>query len=131
MREPDFDIDGWCLDDGEQIHSEAPKTFWIPARKEREGLSIGDYAKLVFRISVEKLDEPVAVERMWVVVRERIPGGYLGVLDNEPDAIEENKEFWRGVELPFEARHVINILPGDAASAALASQPPMRRWSES
>jgi hypothetical protein len=29
MREPDFDKDGWCLEDGEALHSEAPETFWL------------------------------------------------------------------------------------------------------
>jgi len=70
----------------------------------------------------------VSVERMWVVVRERVPGGYLGVLNNDPDAIEENDELWSGIELPFAPRHVINIQPRTDASIALAAQEPKRRW---
>ena len=128
MREPDIEVNGWCLEDGEAYHRETPDTFWIPDRSSRENLQPGDLAKLIFRISVDNPDEPSAVERMWVVVRERIPGGYLGVLDNDPDAIAENDVLWSGVELPFAARHVININARDDNSIALAQQEPKRRW---
>lgn len=129
MREPDFKIDGWCLEDGEAYHAEAPDTFWIPERHRREGLQEGDLAKLIFRISVDNGDENVAFERMWVLVRERTADGYLGVLDNEPDAIAENDEFWLGSELPFSAKHVINIEERDANTIALALKEPRTRWS--
>jgi len=129
MREPDFDIDGWCLEDGEAYHTAAPHTFWIPERQRRESLEVGDLAKLIFRISVDNAAENVSVERMWVLVRERTPDGYLGVLDNEPDAIAENDEFWLGTELPFSAKHVINIDERDANTIALALEEPRTRWS--
>ena len=129
MREPDFDIDGWCLEDGEAYHIAAPHTFWIPERQRRESLEVGDLAKLIFRISVDNAAENVSVERMWVLVRERTPDGYLGVLDNEPDAIAENDEFWLGTELPFSAKHVINIDERDANTIALALEEPRTRWS--
>jgi hypothetical protein len=129
MREPDIEVDGWCLDDGEAYHREAPDTFWIPDRHSRENLQPGDFAKLIFRISVDNLEESSAVERMWVLVRERVPGGYLGVIDNDPDAITENDELWSGVELPFAARHIINIRARDEKTIALACHEPKRRWS--
>ena len=91
-------------------------------------LEAGDLAKLVFRISVDNADENVSVERMWVLVRERTPDGYLGVLDNEPGAIAENDEFWPGTELPFSAKHVINIEERDTKTIALAREAPRRRW---
>ena len=128
MREPDFVSDGWCLEDGEAYHAEAPDTFWIPEQHRREGLEAGDLAKLIFRISVDNADESVAVERMWVLVRERTADGYLGVLDNEPNAIAENDELWLGTELPFSAKHVINIEERDANTIALASKEPRTRW---
>lgn len=128
MREPDFKIDGWCLENGEAYHGEAPETFWLPERHRRETLQPGDLAKLIFRISVDSQDEIVAVERMWVLVRELVPGGYLGVLDNEPDVIAENDELWVGTELPFSAKHVINIEERDANTVALAQDEPRRRW---
>lgn len=128
MREPDIEVDGWCLDDGEAYHAEAPDTFWIPDRESRESLEPGDLAKLIFRFNVDDAEDPVAVERMWVLVRERVPGGYLGVLDNDPDALEENDEFWSGIELPFAPQHVINISSRDEATIALATEEPKRRW---
>jgi hypothetical protein len=128
MREPDFEIDGWCLEDGEARHAEAPETFWLPPRRRRECLRPGELAKLIFRISVDDDNEGVAVERMWVVVRETIPDGYLGVLDNEPGAIAENDELWLGTELPFSAKHVINIEERSANSVAIAQEEPKRRW---
>jgi hypothetical protein len=128
VREPDFTIDGWCLEDGEARHAEAPDTFWIPDRHRRESLEAGDLAKLIFRISVDHADENVSVERMWVLVRERTPDGYLGVLDNEPGAIAENDEFWPGTELPFSAKHVINIEERDTKTIALAREAPRKRW---
>ncbi len=128
MREPDFGIDGWCLDDGEAYHAEAPETFWLPERSRREALQPGDLAKLIFRISVDNENENVAIERMWVLVRKLIPGGYLGVLDNEPDAIAENEEFWLGTELPFSAKHVINIEERDSNTMALAQEEPRKHW---
>ena len=128
MREPDFEADGWCLDDGEEYQRAAPSTFWLPTREARESLQPGDLAKLIFRISLDDPDEPVAVERMWVLVRERITGGYLGILDNDPDALTENDEFWSGIELPFEPHHVINIGERDENTIRLAAQEPKRRW---
>jgi hypothetical protein len=128
MREPDIELDGWCLADGEERHSEAPTDFWIPSAEERERLQPGDYAKLIFHIAVDDREAPVSVERMWVVVRERLPGTYLGVLDNDPDAIEENDELWSGIEVPFNPRHVIDIRSRTGASIKLAAQEPRRRW---
>lgn len=128
MREPDFDVDGWCLEDGEVRHREAPETFWLPDLARREALQPGDLAKLIFRISVENPDQPVAVERMWVLVQGRIGEHYFGVLDNDPYAMNENDEFWSGIELPFAARHVIDIDPADDDTRAKAAMPPRREW---
>ena len=128
MRLPDFHDDGWALESGEGLHREAPDTFWIPERKHREALYPGDYAKLVFRIALASEDDPVSVERMWVVVRERTPWGYFGLLRNEPSAIEENEELWLDTEVPFGAEHIIDIQHADDESVDLARQPPRRPW---
>lgn len=128
MREPVFDVDGWSLDDGEERHREAPTSFWIPPLADRQALEKGDLAKLIFRIAVDNDQAPVSVERMWVIVRERVPGGYVGMLDNEPDAISENGEFWVGTELPFQYRHIINIDEGNEKTRALADAPPPIPW---
>lgn len=129
MRKPDLQTDGWCLENGEDYHAAAPNTFWIPERISRETLQPGDLAKLIFCINIDDPDEPVAIERMWVLVRERIGGlGYLGILDNDPSAVAENDEFWSGIELPFAPHHIIDIAPRDENTITLASQEPKRRW---
>lgn len=128
MREPSWEIDGWEIDNGEQCHAEFPETFWIPSREARERLQPGDYAKLIFRISLDSEDDPVSVERMWVLVRGRVGSTYFGLLSNEPEAIEENDELWFGTELPFRAEHVIDIQPADQESIDIAGRPPRRAW---
>jgi hypothetical protein len=65
---------------------------------------------------------------MWVVVRGRVGEHYFGVLDNNPSSIQENDEFWSGIEVPFEPRHVIDINAGNKASRALAAKRPTRAW---
>ncbi|GAM04502.1 hypothetical protein [Novosphingobium sp. MBES04] len=65
---------------------------------------------------------------MWVLVRARYDGGFLGLLDNDPSSIRENDTFWSGIELPFQPRHVIDIDKGDANTRALAQSTPRRRW---
>ena len=129
MRQPDFDSEGWALRSGVEAHESAPDTFWIPDEATRAGLNVGDLAKLIFEISVDNPDAPVSVERMWVIVREvRGDGGYFGLLDNEPDSIAANDEFWVGTEIPFGPEHVINFMPADEKSIELAKGEPLRRW---
>ena len=108
------------------MHRAAPATFLIPDLELRKGLQLGDLAKLVFRIAVE--GGTVSVERTWVIVRERIPGGYMGMLDNEPDTIAENDVFWLGAELPFEPRHIIAVDHANEKSKLAASAPPPIPW---
>jgi hypothetical protein len=130
VRAPDLHKDGWCLLDGEQLNRDAPKTFHIPDLAVRRNLQLGDFAKLVFEIAVEG-DKYPSVERMWVVIRERTPSGYLGVLDNEPDCISENDSFWLGTEVPFDHRHIIAVQGSDEASVALAKAPVPIPWNPS
>jgi len=93
----------FTLDDGEQINSEAPDTFWIPPHSDREALIVGDIAKLIFRI---ESDDEVNVERMWVIVKERTSKGYIGILDNDPIC---TKEIASGLEVEFQPEHIIQI----------------------
>jgi hypothetical protein len=127
MRAPDFQRDGWCLEDGEERHRKAPATFLIPDLALRQRLQPGDVAKLIFRIAVEG-DAYGATERMWVVVRERMPDGYVGMLENEPHSISRNDRFWRGTELPFEYCHIIAVGHADEATIALAKAPVPIPW---
>jgi hypothetical protein len=130
MRAPDFHRDGWCLEDGEDRHREAPATFFIPDLELRKLLQPGDLAKLIFKVAVEG-DEHGAVERMWVIIRERTPDGYVGMLDNEPDSISKNDQFWHGTELPFEYRHIIAVSHADETTIALAKAPVPIPWDRS
>ena len=128
MREPSWEVDGWQLDDGEECHRQAPETFWIPKLEHRKALYPGDYAKLIFRIALASETDPVSVERMWVVVRERMEWGYFGQLRNEPAAISENDDLWLDTELPFRPLHIIDIHHADEESVDLAKRPPRRPW---
>jgi hypothetical protein len=125
MRAPDFIKDAWCLLDGEQRHQEAPETFEIPELALRKILQPGDFAKLMFKISVEGDAE---VERMWVIIRERTSSGYIGMLDNTPGCIPENDRLWVGTEVPFEYRHIIAVDNGDEKSIAEARAPVPIPW---
>ncbi len=128
MRTPDFEIDGWCLEDGEERHRAAPETFHIPDEELRSGLEPGEFAQLIFRIALDNDKEPESVERMWVIVRERTATGYMGVLDNQPATVVENDTFWVGTELPFEPRHIISARPANAASDEIARMPAPIPW---
>lgn len=128
MRAPELHADGWALRSGTEAHAAAPATFWIPEATARANLQVGDFAKLIFEIAVDNPEEPVSVERMWVIVREIDGGRYFGLLDNEPDSIAANDEFWLGTEVPFRPDHVIDIQAADDKSRALAAEPPLRSW---
>lgn len=124
IRPPDYEEDGWCLADAEDIHREHPETFHIPDLGERQSLEPGDFAQLVFEI--DNNDGPD--ERMWAIVREIVAGGYIGMLNNEPATITENDELWVGTEFAFEYRHIIDCRPANEGSRALASAPPPIPW---
>jgi hypothetical protein len=90
---------GWTLDNGEERHAEAPRSFFIPPAEHRRALAPGRLCKLIFRG-----DE--AVERMWVEVVERVDGRYRGELRNDPKELASIK-FDDPVE--FGPEHVIQI----------------------
>lgn len=102
----------FTLGDGEAMNAAHPNTFWIPTREEREDLMIGMSAKLMFeQPSPTASRKPVLwninSERMWVTVTEKVPGGYVGKLDNTPVVVKAK----HGQVVRFEARHVIGIHP--------------------
>ena len=82
--------DGWTLVSAEERHAAHPDTFQIPPRDKRESLSPGDGVKLLFEIETKEEDHVVdrGVDRMWVIVKARTKGGYIGVLDNDPGTAE-------------------------------------------
>jgi hypothetical protein len=102
--------DGWELESGEDRRTQYDEKFWLPPREERDALHPGQSVKLLFQI--EAVDEngnaEIGVERMWVVVLEKLDGCYRGVLDNQPVSIEAG-HLDEGTELLFRPEHVIDI----------------------
>jgi hypothetical protein len=128
VRAPSIERDGWCLESGEERHAAAPETFWIPSFEARRGLYPGCGVKLIFHIQTP---DGADVERMWVVVTQRLDDGerYLGLLDSTPCSDWGPGRLEPDFEVPFEPRHVINILDPCEATMAIAQRPPARRWS--
>jgi hypothetical protein len=108
-----LETDGWELECGETVHLEAPDTFALPAQAERDDLQPGQLVKLMFRISLrdDNGNPSSPVERMWVKVTGRVDRLYRGELDNDPHCTDEIQS---GMEVHFEARHVIQIWRDDA-----------------
>jgi hypothetical protein len=104
--------DGWALVSGERWHREHPDSFAIPGQEEREGLLPGDAAKLLFDVETRDGTRVVdrGVDRMWVIVKRRLGGTYLGVLDSDPGTVAGLPRPLRsGMELLFGPEHVIDI----------------------
>jgi len=101
--------DGWTLESGEKRHAQDPDTFEIPSRVKRESLSRGDAVQLLFDIETGDTDQvDRGVDRMWVIVKERADGLYIGVLDSDP-GIAEGLTLRPGTEVLFGPEHVIDI----------------------
>lgn len=101
-RDPSRPVD-FKLGNGEDLNREAPRTFFIPPRAERETLQSGDLAKLLFEVVEPEEGMPTA-ERMWVQVLERHDDGYVGTLGNQPTVITTIQA---GGRVRFGAEHVI------------------------
>ena len=110
LETPTIAQDGWQLVSAEARHAAAPRTFEIPDLQARQGLAPGDAAKLLFDIETREAGRVVhrGVDRMWVIVRRRVLGGYLGVVDNDP-GIADGLALRRGVDVYFAAEHVAEI----------------------
>lgn len=102
--------DGWALLSAEERNARNPETFTIPTRREREALSPGDAAQLLFDIETRDGGRVVdrGVDRMWVIVKQCTGDLYRGVLDSDPGRAE-GLSLQRGAEVVFSAEHVIAI----------------------
>jgi hypothetical protein len=102
--------DGWALISAETRHAEAPDSFLIPNRRERESLAPGYAAKLLFEIEMREEGRVIdrGVDRMWVIVKRRIGANYVGVLESDP-RIAEGLTLRPGTEVLFSAEHVSDI----------------------
>ena len=133
MRFAQLNRDYWELRSGEEAHAANPDTFWIPDESLRNGLRVGQSAKLAFDIETE--EEPgrpvIQGEKMWVIVSETGPGFYVGILDNQPASFEPSESVYLrfGAEIPFASQHVIDIAnpPKEHADWQL-DQTPEVRW---
>lgn len=96
----------WYLGDAEAEQRRYPRSFFIPSRAERESLKVGDCVRLLFCLVDGGPDRPRA-ERMWLDVAEVGAGSYVGVLTNQPTAIDD-----LNVDdlVSFGPQHVISIL---------------------
>jgi hypothetical protein len=128
VRKPKFDFDGWCLESGEERHTEAPESFRIPDFNRRKAIQKGELAQLIFRMKVDRDDTEGNVERMWVVVTRNLDGGYLGILMNHPATTTTDEDIDLGIEVPFGYEHVIDIASGNKESRYYANKSPAKQW---
>jgi hypothetical protein len=110
-----------------------PDTFSLPPLALRENLRSGQQVKVIFDFEGLEEDGTVSMqgERMYLVVGEKVRDRYIGLLLDQPQLFEpEDYPYLRpGVEVPFEAQHVIEVsnLPR-AVQRIMFSEPPERRW---
>jgi len=97
-QEPTGSRARWLLENAEDRHGEAPRSFFIPPRDRRTSLARGDIVKLLFLLESDERDETGHFvwhgERMWVLVTEVDGERYLGRLENTPhtsDALSEGE----------------------------------------
>ena len=109
-RQPSVAADGWTLALAEERFEAAPDSFPIPPRDERDSLSVGDAAKLLFDIETRENGRVIdrGVDRMWVIVKTRTAVGYVGVLDSDPGQAE-NLKLRKGDLIAFGPQHVVEI----------------------
>jgi len=124
--------DFWELDDGEALNLAHPSSFWIPMLPERMSLRRGQAAQLIFKLTMNGPDGLMEKQdRMWVVVSEHVDGKVIGILTVDPPSIVPSDTIYlrKGAEIPFEARHVINIdWPPLENATRLLGEPRTRTW---
>jgi hypothetical protein len=130
LRLPSLAEDFWELQSGENRHREHPERFEIPPVADRTNLERGRLAKLIFNVEVQTEAGAIEhlVERMWVLVTERVGSQYIGVLANRPQ-LSAGFYLALGAEVPFGPEHVIDIdEPPDEWVRENLDEPPTRRW---
>lgn len=108
MKLASLQEDGWQLQSIEEHAREYAGTFVVLPIEQRSALEAGQVVKLAFRILVEDETgrEQEVLERMWVKVKNGNRGTFLGTLDNNAQYAEH---MVAGVEVPFQAEHVIQV----------------------
>ena len=107
---PTFTDIGYYLEDAMWL-SEFLPDIDPPDADIRENLSIGQYAKLVFRFAAEDSDREVnECERMWVAVTGLDGDGhYFGTIENDP----RHEAAKYGDSLVFHPLHVAEVYDGE------------------
>ena len=100
---------GWTLLSAEARRASHPD-FVLPPLDERMSVAVGQAVKLLFDIETKEGDRIVdrGVDRMWVIVRQRVEGRYVGVLDSDPGRAE-NLLLRPGDEVEFGPEHITDI----------------------
>lgn len=114
LRLPDVELDGYSLESGIVSNQKYPDTFHIPSPLQRNSLESSDIVKLHFKISRTRSLEDIEGERMWVKSISRRGPYYIGELDNDPIARnEDNSPLKFGDQIIFLPEHVIAIYSED------------------
>jgi len=109
----------WWLADGEALHAEHPRSFFIPTRERREALQPGELIKLEFQYGPHADGEGEGhVERMWV----EVTGAGQGILRNGPFRLQGLE---LGDHVAYGLEHVISIDYSDAELGYAQSQRPI------
>src|SRR5262245_13930099 len=96
MRLPNLKDDFWELLSAETQHNRHPESFWIPTAEERHNVQRGMAVKLLFNLKLEDEDGKISyqVERMWLIVSEKIGDYYIGILDNKPASFVPSNDYY-------------------------------------
>ena len=133
MRLPNLADHYWQLESAEARAAKWPDSFTLPPRSVREALKPGTPVQLLFEIETELPDGSLRrdVERMWVIVAEKVGALYIGRLDNMPDSVEHDAHVYlsEGAEVPFGPEHVIAVDEWDDGwQEYVQSLDTSRRW---
>lgn len=77
--------------DCEMEYQKFPRTFVIPTKQEIQALQIGDFVRLIFRMTAP-LENGCQGERLWVEITQITGNGFQGLLRSIPKVIMELSE---------------------------------------
>jgi hypothetical protein len=109
VGEATVEKDGWALVSAEEYQKAHPGLL-LPSLAERASVAAGQAVKLLFDIETREGGQTLdrGIDRMWVIVRRRLQGRYLGILDSDPGRAE-NLLLQPGNEIRFGPEHITAI----------------------
>lgn len=82
---PTLEEHGWTLENAEERQANAPNSFPIPSREERESLVVGRRVQLLFNfLNRDEHGAIIDCEKMWVTIESTRDQNYTGCLENAP-----------------------------------------------